>query len=63
MIVASPCNNLAIMPMGVDATEMVKDGTNIKKSPTRYYFVNFEFKYFEILCMRWTMKKQNYGKH
>ena len=35
MIVASPCNNLAIMPMGIDSIEQVEGNTHIKKSPSR----------------------------
>ncbi|KAL3101863.1 hypothetical protein niasHS_003272 [Heterodera schachtii] len=35
MIIAAPCNNLAIMPMGVDSLD--GEGSNrLKKSPTRY---------------------------
>uniref|UniRef100_A0A914HXC6 DNA-directed RNA polymerase n=1 Tax=Globodera rostochiensis TaxID=31243 RepID=A0A914HXC6_GLORO len=33
MIIAAPCNNLAIMPMGVDSLD---ETTHLKKSPTRY---------------------------
>uniref|UniRef100_A0A1I8BQ10 Endoplasmic reticulum-Golgi intermediate compartment protein 2 n=1 Tax=Meloidogyne hapla TaxID=6305 RepID=A0A1I8BQ10_MELHA len=42
MIVASPCNNLAVMPMGVDSVETTKEGTHIKKTPTRFFCMNEE---------------------
>ncbi|CAK5079252.1 unnamed protein product [Meloidogyne enterolobii] len=49
MIVASPCNNLAVMPMGVDSVEPTKDGTHIKKTPTRYEMNEEEEKLWEAL--------------
>lgn len=36
MIVASPCNNLAIMPMGIDSIEKTEGNTHLKKKPSRF---------------------------
>jgi hypothetical protein len=36
MIVATPCNNLAIMPMGIDTIEQ-EGKTHLNKSPSRLF--------------------------